>query len=99
VRAARDYPDAVFYDMYFSDFVADQFVEIEKIYDALDLRMSDVGADAMRTYIAEHPKGKDGIHRYRSEEYGIDAETVRKEFAPYIERFGLVPEAGDMDAV
>jgi hypothetical protein len=99
VRAARDYPDAVFYDMYFSDFVADQFVEIEKIYDALDLPMSDVGADAMRTYIAEHPKGKDGIHRYRSEEYGIDAETVRKEFAPYIERFGLVPEAGDMDAV
>ncbi len=44
VRAARDYPDAVFYDMYFSDFVADQFAEIEKIYDALDLPMSDAGS-------------------------------------------------------
>jgi hypothetical protein len=83
--------------MYFSDFVADQFVEIEKIYDALDLPMSAEGAAAMRAYIAGHPKGKDGIHRYRPEEYGIDPATVRKEFAPYIERFGLEPEVGDGD--
>jgi len=95
VRAAREYPDAVFYDMYFSNFVADQFVEIEKIYDALDLPMSAEGAAAMRAYIADHPKGKDGIHRYRPEEYGIDPTVVRDEFAPYIERFGLEPEAGD----
>jgi hypothetical protein len=98
VRSARDYPDAVFYDMYFSDFVADQFAEIEKIYDALALPMSDAGADAMRGYIADHPKGKDGIHRYRPEEYGVDPAVVRKDFAPYIERFGLEPEAGDSDA-
>jgi hypothetical protein len=98
VRAAREYPDAVFYDMYFTDFVADQFVEIEKIYDALDLPMSAEGADAMREYIADHPKGKDGIHRYKAEDYGVDPATVRREFAPYIERFGLEPEAGDGDA-
>jgi len=83
--------------MYFSNFVADQFVEIEKIYDALDLPMSAEGAAAMRAYIADHPKGKDGIHRYRPEEYGIDPTVVRDEFAPYIERFGLEPEAGDGD--
>jgi hypothetical protein len=97
VRAAREYPDAVFYDMYFTDFVADQFVEIEKIYDALALPMSAAGAEAMRGYIADHPKGKDGIHRYRPEEYGVDPATVRREFAPYIERFGLEPEADDGD--
>jgi hypothetical protein len=97
VRAAREYPDAVFYDMYFSDFVADQFVEIEKIYDALDLPMSAEGAAAMRAYIAGHPKGKDGIHRYRPEEYGVDPAAVREEFAPSSERFGLEPEAGDGD--
>ncbi len=44
--------------------------------------MSDVGAEAMRAYIADHPKGKDGIHRYRPEEYGVDPAIVRKEFAP-----------------
>ena len=98
-RSARDYPDAVFYDMYFSKFVADQFEEIEKIYDALDLPMSPHGADAMRKYIVDHPKGKDGIHRYRPEEYGVDPAIVRKDFAAYIERFGLEPEASDSDAL
>jgi hypothetical protein len=97
-RSARDHPDAVFYDMYFSKFVAGQFDEIEKIYDALDLPMSAYGADAMRRYIADHPKGKDGIHRYRPEEYGVDPAMVRKEFSPYIERFGLEPESSDSDA-
>jgi hypothetical protein len=95
VRAAREYPDAKFYDMYFSDFVADQFTEIEKIYDALDIPMSDQGAAMMRAFIAEHPKGKDGIHRYKPEEFGVDPDTVRQEFASYIERFGLVPEAAE----
>jgi hypothetical protein len=95
VRAAREYPEAVFYDMYFQDFVGDQFAEIEKIYDALDLPMSGTGAAAMRAYIADHPKGKDGIHRYRPEEFGVEPDTVRREFAPYIERFGLEPEAAD----
>jgi len=93
VRNAREYPDAVFYDMYFPDFVADQFTEIEKIYDALDIPMSDEGAATMRAFIAEHPKGKDGIHRYAPEDFGVDPATVRREFAPYIEHFGLEPEA------
>ena len=97
VRAAQEYPDAVFYDMYFSDFVADQFVEVEKIYDALELPMSEAGAAAMRGYIADHPKGKDGIHRYAPEEFGVDPATVRRDFAPYIERFGLEPETSDSE--
>ena len=92
VRAAHEYPGAVFYDMYFRDFVADQFAEIAKIYDALDLPMTDTGAAAMRTYIAAHPKGIDGIHRYSPEEYGVDPTAVRREFATYIDRFGLQPE-------
>ena len=91
-RSSHEYPDAVFYDMFFPDFVADQFVEIEKIYDAFDLPMSDDGAAAMRKYIAEHPKGVDGIHRYEPEEYGVDPDKVRREFAPYIEHFDLKPE-------
>ena len=92
VREAREYPDAIFYDMYFPDFVGDQFAEVEKIYDALALPMSDSGATAMRAFIADNPKGKHGIHRYEPEEYGIDPATVRREFARYIDRFDLAPE-------
>lgn len=92
VRTSREYPDAVFYDMYFADFAADQFAEVAKIYEAFDLPMSDEGRTAMQAYIAAHPKGSDGIHRYEPEEYGVDPAAVRHQFARYIEHFGLAPE-------
>jgi hypothetical protein len=92
VRGTAEYPDAIFYDMVFPDFVADQFVEIEKIYAALGLPMTEAGAAAMKVFIANHPKGKDGIHRYSPEEFGVVPGEIREAFRPYIERFGLEPE-------
>jgi hypothetical protein len=92
VRAAKDYPDAVFYDMKFSDFVRDQFAVVEKIYDAFDLPMPGAAAARMKWFIADNPQGKHGIHRYEAHEYGIDPAAVRKDFRPYIERFDLQPE-------
>lgn len=92
VRAAKDYPDAVFYDMKFSEFVRDQFAVVEKIYDAFDLPMTDEAAARMKWFIADNPQGKHGIHRYEAHEYGIDPAVVRAQFRPYIERFDLQPE-------
>jgi hypothetical protein len=54
--------------------------------------MTALGAERMRSYIAGHPKGKDGIHRYAPAEFGVDPAAVRRAFGPYMERFGLVPE-------
>lgn len=93
VRSAKQYPRAVFYDMHFQDFVRDQFSEVEKIYEALGLPMTAAGAQRMRAFIADHPKGKDGIHRYAPGDFGVDPAKVRRAFGAYIERFRLVPEA------
>jgi hypothetical protein len=92
IRQARDYPDAVFYDMYFPDFISDQFTEVEKIYEALGLPMTGAGADAMKFFIDDNPPGKHGIHRYAPEEFGVDPATVRSEFRPYIDHFDLREE-------
>lgn len=92
VRQAEEYPEAVFYDMYFPDFITDQFREVEKIYAALDLPMTDAGAERMRAFIDDNPPGKHGIHRYAPEEFGVDPARVRGEFRPYIEHFGLEAE-------
>ena len=92
IRAAKDYPDALFYDMYFPDFIKDQFSQVEAIYDAFDLPMTDEGAAAMRKFINDNPPGVHGIHRYEPEEFGVDPATVRAEFAPYIDHFGLTAE-------
>lgn len=92
VRDAKKYPDAVMYDMYFGDFVGDQFRQVEKIYEALGIEMTGAGADAMRGFIAANPPGVHGVHTYTAEEYGIDPVRVRRDFSRYIERFGLRPE-------
>jgi hypothetical protein len=92
VRCSSEYPRAMFYDMYFQDFVADQFSEVQKIYAAFGLPMTEAGAARMRAYIADHPKGKDGIHRYAPEEFGVEPAAVRRVFRTYIDRFGLAPE-------
>jgi hypothetical protein len=92
VRAAKDYPDAVFYDMYFPDFIGDQFAVVEQIYDALGLPMTGAGADAMKAFIADNPPGKHGVHFYEPEEFGIEPDRVRAEFADYIDHFDLEPE-------
>lgn len=92
VRAAKSYPDAIFCDVLFPDFAADQFAVVEHIYKTFDLPMSDHGARRMKAFIADNPKGKHGIHRYEPAEFGVKPEIVREVFKPYIERFDLRPE-------
>lgn len=92
VRDTQITSEAKIYEMYFSDFVDDQFSEVEKIYEALDIEMSGSAADAMRHFIADNPKGKHGEHSYQAADYGINPAAVRDTFSRYIERFGLAPE-------
>jgi hypothetical protein len=92
VRNSGSYPDATFYDMHFSDFVADQFAVVTDIYAALSLPMTDEGASRMQAFIADNPKGKHGAHSYTPEEFGIDPAVIRRDFAAYIEQQDLAPE-------
>ena len=89
VRDSTSHPDAKFYDMKFSDFVADQFAVVSEIYEALGLPMTDEGAARMRAFIADNPQGKHGVHQYTPEEFGIDRATIRRDFQSYIERYDL----------
>jgi hypothetical protein len=92
VRNSGTYPQAIFYDMHFSDFVADQFAVVSDIYTALGLPMTDEAAVRMKAFIADNPKGKHGLHLYTPEEYGIDPVVVRRDFRAYIEQYDLPPE-------
>jgi hypothetical protein len=92
VRSSLSYPRAIFYDMYFPDFVADQFAVVSDIYTALGLPMTDEAAGRMKAFIADNPKGKHGLHLYTPEEYGIDPAVVRRDFRAYIEQHDLAPE-------
>lgn len=93
VREGGEHPDATFYDMFFRDFVQDQFAEVERIYEALELPLTGEAADRMRAFIADNPKGKHGQHRYTPEEYGVDPDAVRRAFRRYLERFDIEAES------
>jgi hypothetical protein len=89
VRNSQSHPDAIFYDMHFSDFVADQFAVVCEIYDSLGLPLTDEAATRMRTFIADNPKGKHGEHSYSPVDFGIDPATIRGKFKDYIEQYDL----------
>ncbi|HEX5613636.1 MAG TPA: sulfotransferase [Acidimicrobiia bacterium] len=91
-RRSAEYPDAVFLDVYFRDFIADQFGVVEQIYERFGLPLTTEAATRMRAFIADNPAGKHGIHRYAPHEFGVDPERVRHEFRDYIDHFGLEPE-------
>ena len=92
VRKAQEYPNAIFYDMMFRDFITDQFGVITQIYEALDLPMTDEAARAMQAFIDANPPGVHGTHDYQPDQYGIDPAAVRSEFREYIDHFDLPPE-------
>jgi hypothetical protein len=89
VRESGDYPEAIFLDVHFGDFVKDQFAVVEQIYQAFGLPIPAEAASRMRAFIDNNPKGKHGAHDYRPEDFGVDPTRVRQEFASYIDRFGL----------
>ncbi len=43
----------------------------------------------MREYLAEHPHGEHGSHRYDADDLALDADALRERFAAYGERFGI----------
>jgi len=81
-----------FYDMHFSDLLADPMGVVERIYDHFELPLSGEAADAMRAFIADNPQGKHGAHRYSPEAYGLDPEREWQRFGRYVERFGVERE-------
>ena len=62
---------------------------VEQIYEHFDLPLGEAAASRMRAFIDDNPQGKHGVHAYTPEEYGVDPDAVRRQFAAYIERFDL----------
>jgi hypothetical protein len=86
--AARDRLDpALFVDVAHDGFVADPMGAVRRIYDHFGLPLSDEARAAMKGRVASHPKGEHGSHDYGLEEYGLDVDTVKARFTPYVERF------------
>jgi hypothetical protein len=62
---------------------------IGQAYSHFGIKLSDVSADRIRSFLAANAYNKHGAHHYTAEEFGLDPTMVRTLFKDYVERFNL----------
>ena len=79
--------DDRFFDIGFAEMRPDPIPAIDRFYQWLGLDLTDEVADRMRTWWETNPADKQGVHEYHPEQYGIDLDELRAQFAFYNDRF------------
>ena len=78
-----------FLDISYHDVMANPVRTVERIYEWAGLKVTDKHADAIRDWLANHQQTKHGVHRHSPEEFGMEADTINRKFAGYVDRFGF----------
>ena len=76
-----------FFDIGFAEMRPDPIPAIDRLYRWLGVELTDDVVARMRTWWATNPADKQGVHDYPPEQYGIDLDELRDQFAFYNERF------------
>ena len=97
INAFRDsHPEHPITDVQYDELIHDPVLAVESIYAALGTdapgALEPGARDAMRTYVAEHPKGGLGEHAYDLDEYGLDADQLAERFSDYRNRYDIPRE-------
>ena len=92
VRASGMVPADRFVDVHFSELMSDPVAALRAAYAQMGRDLTDGHATAVLDYLAHKPKGKFGVHRYRPEDWGFTAESLRSALAPYIDHYGVARE-------
>jgi LPS sulfotransferase NodH len=79
-------------DLHYSDLMADPLGAVAGLYDALGMELGSGAESAMARYLEVRPKGRHGVHSYSFDSLGLDPGSVRKEFQPYMDAYGVAPE-------
>jgi hypothetical protein len=90
-RAAH--PEFPILDVQYADLVTDPSATVTSIYSACGDELDDLGAKAIADYVAAHPKGQFGTHRYDVAEFGLDAGVLAERFGGYIDRYDIPRES------
>ncbi len=85
-------PGESFLDVRYTDLVADPMKEIRRIYDFLGTTLSAETEERMSAWRAGNSQNRHGVHRYQLEDFGLDRDTLRRDFAPYCTRFQIDEE-------
>lgn len=76
-----------FYDLMYSDLVADPKGSVESLYQHFGMELTDEACQQMAAYLGREREG--GGHFYSPEDFGLSAGRIRDRFQDYIEAFGI----------
>jgi hypothetical protein len=72
-------------DLKFDDFATDHIGTVKKIYDCFGWELTDIAVDRFRGFLQKNPKGKNGVHYYTPEDFGLTRDIINAEFKEYNE--------------
>ena len=78
-----------FVDVHFQSLLRDPVEAIRGAYRGMGREFTSEHAERIRTYLAEKPRGKFGVHKYTAEEWGFTRDELRKSLASYVATFGI----------
>lgn len=78
-----------FFDLQFEELMQDPLGCVHRIYEHFGYELSAEMETRMQRLMKENPRHKHGVHRYDLTQFGLQADAIRREFAPYCERFQI----------
>jgi hypothetical protein len=94
IRRAMDFRarvgDERFADVSFASLQHDPIGALAASYDRIGLEFSEGSRAAVASWAGRHEPGSHGAHHYELTAFGIDADAVRKKFAPYMAKYNAV---------
>lgn len=91
-RQAKAQQKERFCDVNFIDLERDPMSVVRGIYRHFGRDLDGSAELAMKAFIAQNPKDKNGAHHYSLEEFGLDRETERRRFQFYMDHYSIPPE-------
>ena len=91
VAIQRKHPDRIL-DVYERDIAARPLEVVARIYDFVGQPFTPDVEAAVSAWMASHPKGKHGAHRYDLADYGITRGEIDERFARYVARYAVERE-------
>ena len=79
-------------DIHFTEFMADPFAAIRRIYDNFDIEYTAEADTRMRAYLAAHGDDEHGRHTHRFEDTGLDVGEARERVSRYQQYFDVPSE-------
>jgi hypothetical protein len=94
IRARQDgsIPADRVVDSHFIDLMSDPAGAMRGLYEQLQLDWPQDHDQAIKEYLVNKPKDKHGAHAYSLADVGLDPESVRRSFEPYVSHYRITEE-------